>query len=109
MISPILPRFDRSRHFVVLKPIQINGIEFKHGETVPKEQLSDRRLRQLFDLRFITIDDRAEKLLADLQNGNGHFQTLKKRYSELTGSYPAADTTKEYLIDKLKEMVNEPA
>lgn len=50
---PRLPRFNRECEFTVQREIKINGVVFTPGSPLDKTHLSTRRLRQLFDQRFI--------------------------------------------------------
>jgi hypothetical protein len=59
MRAPFRKRFDPSAEFVVRKPTGISGRPLKAGDPFPKELVSERRLRQMFDARSIIYSDEA--------------------------------------------------
>jgi len=46
--------------FVVLKPLQLDGVAYATGDIFPREKVESRRLRQLFNHRFIVKAEYAE-------------------------------------------------
>ena len=50
-----LPRFDKSQVFVVRKPMTISGRPLKSGDTFDPTLVSERRLRQLYEQRWIVV------------------------------------------------------
>lgn len=50
-------KFDRNDEFVVRRGFVLNGSAMNSGDAIDKSQLSDRRLRQLYDTRRVEIDD----------------------------------------------------
>jgi len=49
--------FNRDCEFTVRRGIRLNGQEFKDGDVIDKTLLTTRRLRQLFEQRFIVQGD----------------------------------------------------
>jgi hypothetical protein len=47
------PDFDRGRDFVALRPFTYSGQEIVPGQPIAKADYTDRRLRQLYDMRNI--------------------------------------------------------
>jgi len=45
--------FDRDRSFVAARQFVFNGQSYIPGQSVPKEEFTVRRLRQLYDNRYI--------------------------------------------------------
>jgi hypothetical protein len=54
MYEPLLP-FTPNAHFVVLMPLNIDGIDLPPGSPLPKSGLNDRLLRQLYEQRRIGV------------------------------------------------------
>lgn len=45
--------FDRDRFFVTVKPVTLNGRKFGPGQPFDKTLVTTRRLRQLYDTRYL--------------------------------------------------------
>lgn len=50
---PRMQPFNRECEFTVRRAITVNGVDLKDGDSVDKTQLTTRRLRQLYEQRFI--------------------------------------------------------
>ncbi len=45
--------FDPGKDFVVLRPMTVSGLDVQSGESFNKQLVTTRRLRQLFDQRYL--------------------------------------------------------
>lgn len=55
---PLRPEpFDRNNKFVVRREMLINGKKFKFGDELDKDLLTTRRLRQLYEQRFVVMEE----------------------------------------------------
>ena|ERR1043166_3409528 len=53
-------KFNHEREFVVFKPFLLNGRNYARGEPFDKASVDLRRLRQLFDVHYITFQESEE-------------------------------------------------
>ena len=66
-------KFDRERSFFVVKPsMTFDGKSFVHGDDFDKSLVGDRRLRQLYDTRFLgmrpvgtNLDDKPKPIILE--------------------------------------------
>lgn len=49
------PPFDPSREFTVTRPLPVNGVALGSGSPFDKTQVTTRRLRQLYEQRWISL------------------------------------------------------
>ena len=54
-IGTLREEFDRDRNFIAVKPFRFNGAVFGPGQPFDKNLVSTRRLRQLFDSRYLKM------------------------------------------------------
>ena len=52
-LAPRLERFDRDFEFVANKPLLVNGVPVAVGQPIDKSKFTTRRLRQLYEWRYI--------------------------------------------------------
>lgn len=54
-IFPKIEEFNRNRSFYVFKPITVMGKKFRAGDLFEKTLVTTRRLRQLYELRYLKM------------------------------------------------------
>lgn len=53
--------FDGDRDFVVVRPMRVGGASLGYGDVVDKLALTPRRLRQLYDQRWLSMAPEARR------------------------------------------------
>lgn len=49
------PEFDRDCNFITVKPMRFSGVDYSPGQPFDKTQTTTRRLRQLYDTRYLRM------------------------------------------------------
>jgi len=73
---PRLEQFDRNQKFIVRREIKVSGKLFKYGEELDKNLLTTRRLRQMYEQRFVSMEQYASD---EVSNTEPAFEQLPTR------------------------------
>lgn len=98
--------FDRDRDFVVLRPLTLHGDDIAPGKPFPKERVTTRRLRQLYDNRQITHGElkpvrRRKRLDPSKMTDAQLFKFLEKN-----DIIPRASASRDKLLEKVNDLLS---
>ena len=98
-----LKRFDRDDNFIVARPFQFSGRVLERGKVFDKTLANTRRLRQLYEQRFLTVEVAAPGPQVALATPAVDWRALpwaqlQKFVQEIAGSRPKTKAEAELLM-----------
>ena len=96
--------FDRDREFVVGKSLTLRGRPFGPGDAFDKTLVSTRRLRQLYDSRYLKMSD-AQTATISAVDPDAMSDNQLILYLEDNGVVPRFGASRTWLVRKVREVL----